>query len=278
MTPEIMSEVLWSDSKKSRGWAFEITLEQMWDSIEGKVNCTVWQRLNQKLLIKRHLSTKSKGSRTSPFSQPVDSVNQIIMKSFTVAFEVFLNMIEHSLFPILVSIVEIPLIAVAYNANIAWSRDHVSSRLVINKSISSVNQFFSNQTLGLSNFSSFKITNQHYTFMETFLISFVFCLLQKLFVILALYLQSLAKSDSCLITNWSLNERDRLSSNHLFCNSILLTESLLISEIASSHPIIRGITRHTCNNSCSFFHWDGHHRKSINSLVYSVRSTQRQTN
>ena len=177
----------------------------MRDSIKSEVDGTVWKGFNEELLIKRHLSTKSKRSRTPPFSQPVNCVYQIVMKSFTVALEIFLNMVKHSLFPILISIVEIPLDAIAYHTNITWSWDYVSSRLVVNESISSIDELLSDQTFGICNFGSFEVTNQHHSFMESFFVWLVFSLQQKLLIILTLDLQILAKSYSYPISNWSLN-------------------------------------------------------------------------
>jgi hypothetical protein len=160
----------------------------MRNSIKSEVNGTIWKGFNKELLIKRHFSTKSKRSRTSPFSQPVNRVDQILMKSLTIAFEIFFNMVKDSLFPILISIVEIPLVAIAHHTNVTWSWNYVSSRLVVDKSICSIYELLSYQTFGLCNFYSFEVTNQHHSFMESFFVWLVFCLLQKLLIILTLNL------------------------------------------------------------------------------------------
>ena len=99
------------------------------------------------------------------------------MESLAVALEVLLHMAQHSLFPVLVGVVEIPLVAVADYTDITRSRNDVASRLVVNKGISSIDQLLSDQTFGICNFGSFEVTNQHHSFMEPFFVSLILCLL-----------------------------------------------------------------------------------------------------
>jgi hypothetical protein len=177
VVPEIVGQILSFDAQETRNWSLDISLQQMRNSVKRKVNRAVWQRFNQELLVKRHFGTQSKRSRTSPFSQPVYSVDQIIMESLAVALEVLLHMAQHSLFPVLVGVVEIPLVAVADYTDITRSRNDVASRLVVNKGISSIDQLLSDQTFGICNFGSFEVTNQHHSFMEPFFVSLILCLL-----------------------------------------------------------------------------------------------------
>ena len=46
MIPEIMSEVLVFDSQYSWNWAFNVTLQQVRNGVEGKVDGTIRQRFD----------------------------------------------------------------------------------------------------------------------------------------------------------------------------------------------------------------------------------------
>ena len=93
---------------------------------------------------------------------------------------------QYSLFPVFVSIVDVPLFTEADHADVARPRDHVSSRFVVDQSMTIINQFLSDQIFGLSYLGSFEVTNNHCSLMEAFLIGFILSLLEQLLVILTL--------------------------------------------------------------------------------------------
>ena len=116
------------------------------------------------------------------------------MKGLAVAFEGFLNVVENSFLPVFVSVVEVPLVAVGHHAHISRSGDHVSSRLVVYNGVSSVDEFFPDQSFGISYFGAFEVTNQHNAFMEALLVGLVLGLLKQLLVVLTLDFELLAQN------------------------------------------------------------------------------------
>ena len=187
-------------------------------------------------------------------------------------------MIQHFFLPIFISIIEIPLITTFDDTNISWSWKNMTSWFIINDSITAIDHFFLDHIFSINYFRSFEIAKQHNSFMKTFLVCLVFCFCQELFIVLTLDFHLLAKSDCCQVSMRSFNQRNWISRNHFFRNFEFLSQGFFLPQISCSHPIIWRIARNTCNNSCSFFHWDSHHGKSVNFLVNSKRSCQREPN
>ncbi len=268
-----MGELLWPDTENSRNWSFYISLQVMADCIIGEIDSTIWERLNKVLFVKRELSSQPKRSWASPFLQPPDSIHQIVMKDFTICFECLFNMIENSFLPVLISIVDVPLIAEANNAGIPASWNNISSRLVVYQGITPIYQLFSHQAFCIQYFTSFVVTDNHDSLVETFLVWLILCLLKELLIVLTFYFVLFAQSNSNQITvSWCLDERNGLQVHHLFSNVVLLPQCFFVSQVRGSHPIIRGITRNTCYNSSTFFHRDSHHGKDIDNLMHCIRS------
>ena len=103
----------------------------MSNSIKSKINSAIRQRLNKILLIKRHFSPKSKRSRTSPLFQPVDGVDKFIVQGLVVAFEVFLDVVQHSFLPVFIGVIEIPLVATFYHAYVTCTGEDVTVGFVV---------------------------------------------------------------------------------------------------------------------------------------------------
>lgn len=129
--PEISSKILWLDSQQSWLRAIQISLQVMRDCVKCHINCAVGKRFNQILWVKGKLSSEAKWSRTSPFMQPVNGVNQIIVQSVWVAFKLFLNIAKYSLFPLLICVVNIPLVTERDNTVITWSWNYIAIGLII---------------------------------------------------------------------------------------------------------------------------------------------------
>lgn len=88
------------------------------NGVEGKVDGAVGQRLNQILLVKGQFGSQAKRSRASPLLEPVDGIDQLVVQGLVVALEVVFDMMQNSLLPILVSIVDVPLVARFDNADV----------------------------------------------------------------------------------------------------------------------------------------------------------------
>lgn len=276
--PEIWCNILMSDTQNTNLWTVQISLQQMGKSIECKVNCWIWQWFNQILIVKRQFSTQTEWSWTSPLFEPVNSINQIVMENFTVTFELSLNIIQYFLLPLLMTIVDIPLITISYNTLFTRSWNDLSSRFVIFKSRTIFDKFTSNEVFSLSNFLTFVVSNNHCSLMESFFIALVFSLIQKYSIILTLNFKIFTNFQCWQITiSWYIYNFNWIQINHLLGNSIFLSHWGFFSQIWNGHPIVRWITWYTSNNTSSFVHTDSHHRKGINFLMNSQRSSQADT-
>lgn len=79
MIPEIVREVFRTDSQQAGGTAFEITLEQVADSVEREVDGAVREGLNEVLLVEGHFGAQTEGSRTAPLPEPVNGVDEVFV-------------------------------------------------------------------------------------------------------------------------------------------------------------------------------------------------------
>lgn len=157
--PEIRSNVFMSDTQNTNFRTIQVSLKQVSKSVESKVNGWVWKGFNQVLLIEWELGTKTEWSRATPFFKPVDGVNQIIMKSFTVALELSFNVVQDFLLPFLMTIVDVPLFTVSNDTFVSRSWDNLSSWLEIFQGLIWVDKIFSDQILGISNFLTLIISD-----------------------------------------------------------------------------------------------------------------------
>ncbi len=265
-----------SDTQNTNLWSIKVSLQQVSKCIESEVNCWIWQWFNQILFIKRKLSSQTEWSWASPFLQPVNSINQIIVENFTVTFELGLYIVKDFLLPLFMTIVNVPLLAISNYTFITSSWNNLSSWFKIFQSMTWFNQIFSNKIFSLSYFETFVISNKHSSFMETFFITFLFSLIQQNSIVLTFNFQILAYFQGWQITiSWNVNNLNRLNVNHFLSQSIFLSHRSFLSQIWNSHPIVRWVTWNASNNSCTFIHTNSHHWKRINFLSYSQWSSQR---
>jgi|LakMenEpi03Aug12_release.lakeMendotaPanAssembly.Ray.scaffolds.fasta_scaffold889515_1 hypothetical protein len=152
------------------------------------------------------------------------------MQYLGITFKLFLYERHHSLFPIFISIVNIPLFAETYNADITWSWDNITIRFIILNGQFLINKIVLNKRFCIINFLTFVFSNYHFTFMETFLVTLLFCQCQSIFIILTFYFHFLTNSKCSQITiSWDVNNLNRLQCNHFLCYVIFLSECFLIS-------------------------------------------------
>jgi hypothetical protein len=152
------------------------------------------------------------------------------MQYLGVTFKLFLYECHHSLFPIFISIVNIPLFAETYNADITWSWDNIAIRFIILNSQFLIDKIIFDKRFCISDFLSFVFSDCHFTFVKTFFVALLFCQCQSLFIILTFYFHFLAYSKSSQITiSWDINNLNRLQSNHFLGYVIFLSECFLIS-------------------------------------------------
>lgn len=173
------------------------------------------------------------------------------------------------------TVVNIPLIAIRNNTLVSGSWNYLSSRFIIFKSRTSVDQLFSNEIFSISYFLTFVISNYHCSFMESFFITLIFSLVQKYSIILTLNFEIFANFQSWKISiSWDIYDLYRIQIDHFLSNSIFLSHWCFFSQIWNCHPIIRRITGYASYNTCSFIHTNSHHWKSVNFLMNSQRSPQ----
>lgn len=258
--PEIGGNIFMSNTQNTNLRSIEVSLQQVSKSIESEVNSWVRQWFNQILFIKWKFSSQAEWSWASPFFQPVDGINQIIVENFTVTFKLGLYIIKDFLLPFFMTIVNIPLLAISNYTFVTSSWNNLSSWFKIFQSMTWFNQIFSNESFSLSYFETFIISNKHSSFMETFFIAFLFCLIQKNSIVLTFNFQILAYFQSWQITiSWNVNNLDWLNVDHFLSQTIFLSHRSFLSQIWNSHPIIRWVTWNTSNNSCAFIHTNSHH-------------------
>lgn len=164
----------------------------MSEGIEGKINCRVRQRFYQVLWIKRKFCSQPKRTWTAPFFEPVYSVNQIVVKSLTIAFELRLHIIEDLFLPLFMTVVNVPLFAISNHTFISRSGNNLSSRFEILQSVIRIYQLFSDQVLSVCYFCSLVISNDHSSFVKSFFVTLFFSLIQQSTIILTFNLQVFA--------------------------------------------------------------------------------------
>ena len=178
---------------------------------------------------------------------------------------------KHSLLPILIGVVDVPLLAEADDADIAGTRHHVASRFVVEQRVTVVDEFLSDEVLGLCDFGALEVADDHGALVEALLVGLVLGLLQQFLVVLRLDLQLLAEGDRSEVSvGGRMDQFNRLQIHHLFGDAVLLAEGFFVPEVAGGHPIIGGVAGDAGDDSGSFLHGDGHHGQDVDSLVDCV--------
>ena len=141
-----------------------------------------------------------------------------------------------------------------------------------------IDQLFSDQIFSICDLISFIISNQHSSFMKTFLVALILGLIQQNSVILTLDLQIFTDFQSRQVSvSWNVNDFDWFNVDHFFSQTILLSQWGLLSQIRNGHPIIGGITWNASNNTSTLVHANCHHWECIDFLSDCQWSSQRET-
>jgi hypothetical protein len=114
--------------------------------------------------------------------------------------------------------------------------------------------------------------------MKTFFVTLLFSFIQHLSVILTFNFHYFANFKSRKISiSWNINDLYWFDVHHLLSYVVFVSQCLFVSQVRNCHPIIRRITRNASNNTCSLFHANCHHGKSIYFLIDSQWSSYRKT-
>ena len=106
--------------------------------------------------------------------QPVNGIDQIIIQNIRITSELFLHKIQHTLLPVLISIVNIPLFTEADNAGITGSGDDISVRLVVLYCKFFIDEIVFDEGFGIGYFLAFIFADDHLSFVETFFVALLF--------------------------------------------------------------------------------------------------------
>lgn len=91
----------------------------MGDCVVCEVDRAVGQGLDEVLLVEGQLGAKAERSGAAPLSQPVNGVHQLVLQDLAVGFEVLGDMVKNSLLPLLISVVDVPLVDAFHHTDIS---------------------------------------------------------------------------------------------------------------------------------------------------------------
>jgi hypothetical protein len=214
----------------------------MSNSIITHINSRVTQTFNQILLIKRHLGTQSIASRASPVFQPINSSQNLRIRNFAVHRECLSCVLIDVVSPDLFSVPNIPLVTKSNDTFILRSGNNFIFWFKVGKGLSGFNEFFSDKGFSINNFHALVFSygfTAHNTFIETFCVSFFFCLGQFFSVILGLNSQLVTNNLSSHISvSWNIYYRYWLKAYHLCSDSVFFSQFIFILNISVSSPIV----------------------------------------
>jgi len=160
-------------------------LEKSSDGVIGHVNGGVRKRFNDELVIPRKLCSETLSSGATPLFKPVNNQLEFMLSLGVISLEVFRKQVfSNEFFPAIFTVFQEPLVAACNDALIAGSGDDFTLWLIVWKSKIEVIQVLFDLWLSLLDCITLGNTNEHFTFVETLEISFIFGLFKFFFVIL----------------------------------------------------------------------------------------------
>jgi hypothetical protein len=250
----------------------------MRNSVVGTIDIAVRNRFYDILLIKRQSCAQAMRTRASPLSQPFDGVPNLVVKGLTAAYEFSLNVFHQLPLPFLISIVDVPLVAIGNNTLLIGPGKDISVGFIVLECFIIFDENIPDFSFHFRYFSSFELTNQKHSFMEALFIGLVLCHFQKFFILLAHNFHPLADCTSDHITiAWHIYDFNRLNVGHFLCNVKLFSHFFLSLNFFHCYPIVRSITRGTSHDSCSKIHLYRSHGQSVNNGMGGKRCLERKT-
>eukprot|EP01137_Pigoraptor_chileana_P025711 Opistho-2@95567 len=221
------------------------SLEEMRDRVVRHVDCRVRQRLDEILFVPRNTRSKTIRARARPLVQPVERLAEVVHRIVVKRLELVESKSD-LLLPVLIAVVQIPLVAVGNNALVARARHDLLLRLKVADSKTLIDHFLPDDRLCVLNPLALVLADKHDALSEALEIDHVLGLVEQIAVVLAPDLEVVACLDGAQIAKpRDLNDGDGLKrQDHFVADAILLAERWLLDEVAEGGVVIRGIRRH----------------------------------
>ena len=166
------------------------------------------------MLIPGDAGAEASGSGTAPLLQPVEDIFELLLSLWVVGLKsIRHNVLLNSVFPRLFAVFEQPLVAEGDNARLARTCNDFLFRFVVRNGHTVVDHLFSNNWFCKFNLLSGRYSNLHHSFVETFLIAFVFCFFKSVDFLVRFDLGFLDGELGAQIAHpWHVYERDRVEA------------------------------------------------------------------
>ena len=170
-------------------------------------------------------------------------------------------MLSHEFFPLILAVLQEPLVACGNDALVSRSRDDLLLWLVVWHCQSLLHQVL--LYLGLCSLHLLALghANDHPSLVESLLVRLVLGLLQELFVVLRFDTELLNQGHSCQLSEiWNFDDfNGGKRSAPLFLDTKLLPQFCLRLKISESGPVVGSIRWYRSDNTSTLGHRDCFH-------------------
>eukprot|EP00128_Syssomonas_multiformis_P013492 Colp12_sorted_trinity150504_noHs@29463 len=149
VVPNFSGQLISTDVGGARARAIQNTpLQQMCDCVVRHIDGRIRQGLDQVLLIPRETGTQTKGTGASPLAEPPDCVVEQLLGRAVVGLKLR-EALDHLGLPLLLAIVQEPLVHEGHDTLVVRAGDHLTLRLKVHNSLVGSKHVRSDEGLGI---------------------------------------------------------------------------------------------------------------------------------
>ena len=179
------------------------------------------------------------------------------------------------LLPVLIGVVQVPLVAQGHHAFVPRARHHQRLRLVVDVRLVRLHHHFLHFGLRVLHFHPLVFLDHHRPLVKPLQVDLLLGLSEELFVVLALHFE-LRADFLCGVAAvvGDFDDFDGADIDHVFLDSVLFAQFWLLLQVPEGCEIIGCVGGDTRDYAGSLFHRNGEHREGVDCLQGSQRRFQ----
>mmetsp|Transcript_1029 Transcript_1029/g.3689 ORF Transcript_1029/g.3689 Transcript_1029/m.3689 type:complete len:473 (+) Transcript_1029:738-2156(+) len=234
--------------------AVDVTLEEVRDRVVGHVDRRVAQRLDQPLLVAGQLRAQAVGTRAGPLVQPVDRPCQLLLRLGVERLHLLQSLLGGRL-PLLVTVVEVPLVGDSDDALVSRAGDDLSVRLVEGRGKVVGDKLGDDGLLAVLDHLPSELADEHLALVESALVRLILGVEELLRVLGAGDLVLLVRSDGREVAERRLDDGLDLDLGHpALLHAQVVPDLLLVLEELEVRVVIHRVARHARHHARALAH------------------------
>mmetsp|Transcript_115151 Transcript_115151/g.372178 ORF Transcript_115151/g.372178 Transcript_115151/m.372178 type:complete len:608 (-) Transcript_115151:326-2149(-) len=275
---DLLRQGLWRHA--SGPLAVEATLKEVRHSVVGHVDRGVAEALDQPLLVPRQLAAQAEGPRARPVPEPADGVGDVVERGLAEHVEVLLHVLADPLRPLLVAVLQVPLVAEGYDALVPGARHDTAFWLEVAGRLPRSNEVLFDALLDVHHLLAGVGADRQHARVEALHVDLLLRDREPVFLLVRADLQLLAdvrgggRAEVRAGDLQDLDDVERLAP--LLLDAELLAPVCPCLPVLQTRPIVRGLRRHARDDARALLHGYGQHGQGIDRVVRCQRRLQRE--